>query len=80
MSEAWWWLIIIFVIAPMLGFMTGYVYRLSKKEGTIHVHQSEEKDTYLFEFNIPPEKIPTMKSVTFKVSIEEDHSQNIQSS
>lgn len=47
-------------------------------DGVIHVRQGEEKDSYLFEFNIPPEKIPTMKTVVFKVSIEEDHSQNIQ--
>jgi len=51
-----------------------------RPKGVIHVRRSEEKDTYLFEFNIPPEQIPSMKAITFRVAVEEDHSQNIQSS
>ena len=69
------WEILIFVL-----FLAIVAILISKgrADGTIHVHKGEDKDTYLFEFDIPPEKIPTMKAVVFKVSVEEDHSQNIQ--
>ena len=47
-------------------------------DGVIHVKQGNEKDQYLFEFNIPPEQIPKMRQVVFKVQIEQ--SQNLQGS
>lgn len=47
-------------------------------DGVIHVTQGEDKDKYLFEFNIAPEQIPKMKQVIFRVSIED--SQNLQGS
>ena len=71
------WEIVIFVLFLVV---VGVLISKGKPDGVIHVRTTEEKDTYLFEFNIPPEQIPKMSSVTFKVSIEEDHSQNIQSS
>lgn len=71
------WEIIIFVLFLITAFI---LISKGKPDGVIHVRKSEEKDTYLFEFNIPPEQIPLMRAVTFKVIIEEDHSQNIQSS
>lgn len=67
-----------FIIFGMLLIVVGILMLKSRSDGVIHVRKGEEKDTYLFEFNIPPEKIPTMRTVVFKVSIEEDHSQNIQ--
>lgn len=60
----------------LIGFIIGFLlecYICSKrKEGTIHVTKGvdEKPDTYLFEFNIPPEDIPKMHQVVFKVVIE----------
>ena len=68
-----WWL---------LGFAAGFGLELflcsQKKDGVIHVTQGEESDKYLFEFNVPPEKIPEMNQIIFVVRIEEDSSQNLQ--
>ena len=68
-----WWL---------LGFITGFGLELflcsQKKDGIIHVTQGEESDKYLFEFNVPPEQIPKRNQIIFAVKIEEDGSQNLQ--
>lgn len=76
MTALSWELIIFGAFLIIVGIMI----LKSRPDGVIHVRKSEEKDTYLFEFNIPPEKIPSMRAITFRVAIEEDHSQNIQSS
>ena len=69
---AWWF----FGIA--VGGWITYFICTHRKDGLIHVHlgKGEEKDTYLFEFNVPPEEIPSMSQIVFKVQLEE---QKIQS-
>ena len=73
MSEAiglipnWFWLIIGFV----LGLAVHYYISVNKKDGSIYVTPGnrEKPDTYLFEFNVPPEDIPEMRKVIFNVVI-----------
>lgn len=64
----WWsWLI----IGIIVGFIFGSIGSDRKKhDGVIHITHEEQSDKYLFEFNIPPEKIPQMKNVVFAVQIE----------
>ena len=71
------WEIVIFVLFLVV---VAILISKGKPDGVIHIRRTEEKDTYLFEFNILPEQIPQMKAVTFRVAVEEDHSQNLQSS
>ena len=54
-------------------FLSLYIFS-RKKDGVIHVTKSKDDkpDTYLFEFNVPPEDIPSMKQVVFQVRIEKD--------
>lgn len=72
---AWWFL--------GLAVGAGIVYFIcsKRKDGVIHVTLGEEKDKYLFEFNIPPEEVPSMNQVVFVVKIERENpnSQNLQS-
>lgn len=68
---------ILFLLAILIGYLTG-LHSKTVAQGIIHVRQSEEKDNYLFEFHVLPETIPSMKTITFKIVAEEDHSQNIQ--
>lgn len=70
-----WW-----IVGFMVGFGLELFIRSSRKDGVIHVTQQEEGDKYLFEFNIPPEEIPTMSQVVFTVKLEKADSQNLQSS
>ena len=73
---SWWF---IGLIGICIGFIIGRIaIDFNKSDGIIHVTQGDEKDQYLFEFNIPPEQIPKMKQVVFKVQIEK--SQNLQAS
>jgi len=61
------WFIYIF-IGICIGAAFGILYPLiTKADGVIHVDSSGEKDRYLFEFNVQPEKIPGMNLVVFKV-------------
>lgn len=75
--NSWPWYLI-FLIGLAIGFLIG-LFSLDRKshDGVIHVTHGEEADKYLFEFNIPPEKIPQMKNVIFAVQIEQE--QKIQS-
>lgn len=75
-NDPWWaWLI----LGLLAGFILGsLITDRHKRDGVIHVARSEEKDRYLFEFNIPPEDVPKMKQVVFEVRLE-DSSQEIQS-
>lgn len=68
---------ILFLLAIFIGYLAG-LYSKTTPQGVIHVRQSEEKDSYLFEFHVLPEAIPSMKTITFKIVTEEDHSQNLQ--
>ena len=68
---------ILFLLAILIGYLAG-LYSKTAPQGIIHVRQSEEKDSYLFEFRVLPETIPSMKTITFKIVTEEDHSQNLQ--
>ena len=76
-----WWL-----LGMIMGAGIVYIICSHRKDGVIHVLIGEEKDNYLFEFNIPPEEIPTMNQVVFAVKLkhrdrdyEESDSQNLQS-
>ena len=71
-----WWLIGLIIGAGLV-----YVICYRRKDGVIHVTlgRDKEADQYLFEFNIPPEDIPTMDQVVFKVRIEGREPQNLQS-
>lgn len=71
---------IMIALSVLLGYVIGYRNRLSIKHGIIHVSQDEDHDSYLFEFRIPPEQIPKMENVVFKVSLENARSQNLQGS
>ena len=68
---SWFWLI----IGLFLGLGIYYYISTIKKDGTIYVTPGDAKrpDTYLFEFNIPPEDIPEMRQVVFKVTIKTEH-------
>lgn len=68
---------ILFLMAIFIGYLAG-LYSKTITHGIIHVRQSEDKDNYLFEFHVLPETIPSMKTITFKIVTEEDHSQNLQ--
>jgi len=69
----------LFFIGFLVGTVAGFIFfRQNKHDGIIHVTRGEESDKYLFEFNIPPERIPQMKTVIFKVAIEDDSSQKVQ--
>lgn len=61
---AWWFL------GVAVGAWIIYVICSRRKDGVIHVTLGEEKDNYLFEFNIPPEEVPKMKQVVFVVKID----------
>lgn len=69
-------------IWALIGFVIGFGLELFicslRKDGIIHVTKTNDSDRYLFEFNVPPEKIPEMKHVVFSVVIEADK-QNLQS-
>ena len=72
-----WWVMLLLGLS--LGLIFGsFVMAKIGHDGLIHVTlgEGEDKDLYLFEFNVPPEEIPKMKTVTFKVVID---SQNIHS-
>lgn len=71
-----WYLI--FLIGLAIGFLIGLFSLDRKHHGVIHVTQEEDTDRYFFEFHIEPEEIPRMKTVVFKVKIERDSSQNLQ--
>lgn len=72
---SWWF---ISLIGACIGLVIGLIcVDFKQASGVIHVTQGEEKDQYLFEFNIPPEDIPKMKRIIFKVQIEQ--SKNLQS-
>ena len=75
--NSWPWYLI-FLLGLTIGFLLG-IFSFDRKshDGVIHITQGEENDKYLFEFNIPPEKIPRMKNVIFAVKIEQE--QNLQS-
>lgn len=64
-----WW--IWFVFGAALGALIDYRIWSGRKEGMIYVtpKPDEDRDIYLFEFNIPPEKIPSMRQVVFRVVI-----------
>lgn len=68
---------ILFILAIFIGYLAG-LYSKTAPQGIIHVRQSEDRDNYLFEFHVLPETIPSMRSITFKIVTEEDHSQNLQ--
>ena len=76
-----WWLMLLigFGLATVL-WLSLYSKKFNKRDGTIYISHGEDKDNYLFEFNILPEAIPQMKQVVFKVVIKDDLSQNLQSS
>ena len=71
-----WW--IWFVIGFIVGVIIAVTFEQRPKDGVIHVTEKGDSENLLFEFNIPPEKIPQMKNVNFKVQIEEDPSKNLQ--
>lgn len=62
----WAWLF----LGVAVGAWIIYVICSRRKDGVIHVTLGEEKDNYLFEFNIPPEEVPKMKQVVFVVKID----------
>lgn len=70
MITSWpWWLWL--VIGLLVGFIFGtIIVDMKKHDGVIHITREENTDKYLFEFNIPPEKIPQMKNVIFAVKLE----------
>ncbi len=68
-SIPWW----AFLVAGILiGASTAIYIFQSRKDGTIHVKERPDKatDVALFEFDISPRAIPTMKQVVFKVVID----------
>lgn len=78
-----------FYIWWIVGFIAGFGLELFlcslRRDGVIHIFHEEDNDRYLFEFNIPPEEIPTMSQVVFITKIakpenENLNSQNLQSS
>lgn len=72
-----WWVILLLGLS--LGLIFGsFIMDKIKHDGLIHITlgEGDDKDLYLFEFITPPEEIPKMKTVTFKVVID---SQNIHS-
>ena len=71
-----WW--IWFAIGFIIGIVIAVTLEQRPKDGVIHVTEKGDRENLLFEFNIPPEKIPQMKNVNFKVQIEENPSQNLQ--
>ena len=74
-----WWVMLLLGLS--LGLIFGsFVMGKIGHDGLIHVTlgEGEDKDLYLFEFNVPPEEIPKMKHVVFKVVIDKS-SQKIQS-
>lgn len=68
---SWFWLI----IGLFLGLGIYYYISTTRKDGIIYVTpgDTDRPDTYLFEFNIPPEDIPEMRQVIFKVMIKTEH-------
>lgn len=68
-STPWY---LIFAVGLIVGYLIGMLLSLDRKshDGVIHVTQGEDRDKYLFEFNIPPEKIPRMKNVIFAVKVD----------
>ena len=68
-----WW-----ITGFIVGFGLEFFLYSIRKDGVIHITHEEDKDSYLFEFNIPPEEIPTMSYVVFKTRIE-PNKQKIQS-
>lgn len=73
---SWWF---IGMIGLAIGFIVGLIcLDFKHSDGVIHVTRGEERDTYLFEFNVPPERVPQMKNVIFSVRIEPKE-QNLQS-
>ena len=80
LNSAPWWVML--VLGCVVGFLIGvFCLDFMKHDGVIHVFKEEDKDRYLFEFNIPPEDIPKMKIISFGVKLEkEDGSKNLQSS
>lgn len=75
-SIPWW---ILFITGFVIGAIGMRLYLANESHGAIHVTHGEDSDKYLFEFNIPPENIPKMKKVVFRVVIVDDASQNLQS-
>ena len=74
----WYWLFLVgFIAGLVVGSITNRVYRV----GIIHVKPGIDKkpDTYLFEFNVAPEVIPTKKNVQFEILIEPADQQKLQS-
>lgn len=71
-----WWLW--FLLGLIAGVVIGIVFVSRPRDGSIYVTETGESDNLLFEFNIPPEKIPRMKDVNFKVQIVKDPSQKLQ--
>ena len=65
---SWFW----FIVGLFLGLGIHYYISITRKDGIIHVTPGNEEkpDTYLFEFNIPPEDIPELRQVVFKVLIQ----------
>lgn len=68
-----------FIGGLIFGVLIGlFCLDFGKHDGVIHVscgRAEDEPDKYLFEFNIPPEKIPGMKNVIFKVKLEDSQKQ-----
>ena len=60
----WWFL------GLAVGGWIVYFICSKRKDGVIHVTRGDARDNYLFEFNIPPEEVPSMKQVVFVVKIE----------
>ena len=76
-SQPWWFFMI---FGMSIGYVVGVLLYRAAFDGVIHVTQNDDKDTYLFEFLIPPEKIPKIKNVMFRVKLEKDDSQKLQGS